>query len=211
MVTKVGHINFMFRPHPYPAAGSATVQLGKNVNFQVLSPFKFLHINIDICWHMWCRSFRRFQTWWHRLICPNTSQTFWVASHITLVTSSIYQYLKSCLQWQIYNFGSFSRSLRENLVAPLNWHCLSNTLDPPLVCTTQVLNVNCHNSYNSKNCNNATIGIRGFTMWKPKIPVTKCYPNEYWTTDHFKLQLLQIRQQLNSLRISGTLNWPCSN
>ena len=29
--------------------------------------------------------------------------------------------------------------------------------------------------------NNANIGIRGFTMWKQKNPVTKCYPSEYWT------------------------------
>ena len=29
--------------------------------------------------------------------------------------------------------------------------------------------------------NNANIGIRGFTVWKQKIPVTKCYPSEDWT------------------------------
>ena len=33
-----------------------------------------------------------------------------------------------------------------------------------------------------KNGNNANIGIRGFISWKQKIPVTKCYPNKYWTT-----------------------------
>ena len=29
--------------------------------------------------------------------------------------------------------------------------------------------------------NNANIGIRGFTMWKQKKLVKKCYPSEYWT------------------------------
>ena len=28
--------------------------------------------------------------------------------------------------------------------------------------------------------NNAIIGISSFTMWKQNIPVTKCYPSEYW-------------------------------
>ena len=31
--------------------------------------------------------------------------------------------------------------------------------------------------------NNANIGIKDFTTWKPKIPVTKCYPTEYWTLE----------------------------
>ena len=35
----------------------------------------------------------------------------------------------------------------------------------------------------TKLANNANIGIRGFTMWTQKIPVTKCYPSEYWTTE----------------------------
>ena len=29
--------------------------------------------------------------------------------------------------------------------------------------------------------NNADISIRDFTSWKQKIPITKCYPSEYWT------------------------------
>ena len=29
--------------------------------------------------------------------------------------------------------------------------------------------------------NNANIGIKVFTTWKQNIPVTKCYPSEYWT------------------------------
>ena len=34
--------------------------------------------------------------------------------------------------------------------------------------------------------NDANIGIRDFTMWKQKIPVTKCYPQcvlNPWTSD----------------------------
>ena len=47
--------------------------------------------------------------------------------------------------------------------------------------------------------NHANIGIRGFTMWKQKLPATKCYPSEYLTPVPLSKNQVVYQQKVKDL------------